>query len=150
MATTGALWTKPHIDLSFDINGQSGAQFWFQRALEFEMGSRFVDFPDLTGAVSFYRQAVARGHVHAMYNLGVLLARGRGGVKKDVPAAVDLYQKPVASGYARAKNNLALLLACGEDGDLRHLDVRYNDPTIYADDTTGFRARKSQREITTR
>jgi TPR repeat protein len=61
---------------------------------------------DLKQAALCYRAAVARGHAHAHFNLGHLLARGRG-VRRDPDAARAHFEQAAALGYTLAHQFLS-------------------------------------------
>ena len=57
--------------------------------------------------VEFYRKAAEKGDAEAMFNLGVMYAKGRG-VGKDEKKAVEWYQKAADKGHAGAMFNLGV------------------------------------------
>jgi hypothetical protein len=61
---------------------------------------------DLVRAVSFFRIAVATGHVSAAYNLALILYYGEGGVEKDRAEARRLFEIAAKTGHEHAQQAL--------------------------------------------
>ena len=62
--------------------------------------------------MEWYRKAAEQGHSQAQFNLGVMLANGRG-IAKDEQEAVEWYRKAAEQGNVLAQINLGVMLANG-------------------------------------
>ncbi len=68
-------------------------------------GDAHADPPDAKLAVKWYRQAAARGEVHAMFNLGLKYQQGRG-VPRDLAEAARWYRPAADRGVVQAQRNM--------------------------------------------
>ena len=59
-------------------------------------------------AREWFEKAASRGDAEALYNLGVMHAKGRS-VRQDYAAARALWEKAAAQGHARAQANLGVM-----------------------------------------
>ncbi|RKZ37938.1 MAG: hypothetical protein DRQ37_00675 [Gammaproteobacteria bacterium] len=85
-----------------------------------EMGNKFrlgQGVPkDLQTAANWYRQAAARGHAGAQYNLALLCETGLG-VPQDLVQAAHLYRSSAMQGNRHAQHHLAEMLRDGRGVD---------------------------------
>ncbi|MDB6110125.1 MAG: uncharacterized protein JWR69_1875 [Pedosphaera sp.] len=95
-------------------NGDGEAQFLLGSAYQLGMG---VD-QDLPKAVGWYTKAVAGGHMTAMNNLAVMLARGHG-TEPDIGQARLLFARAAELGSRGALNNVSVY-----EGDNRNDTAR--------------------------
>jgi TPR repeat protein len=63
-------------------------------------------------AAQLFRALAEQGHARAQFNLGLLLADGKG-VQRNYPAAQKWYQKAAKQGHAEAQYNLGVLVYDG-------------------------------------
>ncbi len=77
------------------------------------MGVGPTRVPDMTGAVGWYRKAVALGNAGAMSQLGMMYVMGYG-VSKDFGKAARLFQEAAKRGNPQAMTNLANLYEMGQ------------------------------------
>ncbi|WP_129778368.1 tetratricopeptide repeat protein [Peristeroidobacter soli] len=69
--------------------------------------------PDMPGAVSWYRKAVAQNYGPAMSQLGMMYVMGMG-VRQDFKQAAELFQRGVQAGNKESMTNLAQLYETGQ------------------------------------
>lgn len=95
-------------------NGDTEAQFLLGSSYQVGMGVE----QDLEKAVGWYTKAVAGGHMTAMNNLAVMLARGHG-AEPDIDQARLLFSRSVELGSRGALDNLTLYGAGNRDDTAR-------------------------------
>ncbi|MBQ6206847.1 MAG: toll/interleukin-1 receptor domain-containing protein [Oscillospiraceae bacterium] len=83
---------------------QEDAETLWQRGLDYRWGDNGVQ-QDYTKAREYWERAAAKGHVNALYDLGVFYSNGYG-VKQDYAKAREYYEQAAAKGHASALYNL--------------------------------------------
>ncbi|XP_011506021.1 PREDICTED: uncharacterized protein LOC105368655 [Ceratosolen solmsi marchali] len=88
----------------------------FNLALCYELGlGTTVDF---VKAVKYYKKAAKKGHIDAIYNLGVFYAQGKGGLKMNRNIARQLFTKAAKKGQIEALKALQLEESLKKHSDL--------------------------------
>ena len=72
-----------------------------------------ADFVPERGSAAFFRDAAGRGSPAALSNLGVLYARGEGGVEKDGAEALKCFREAAGKNYPAGVLNLGIFLLTG-------------------------------------
>ena len=72
-----------------------------------------ADFVPERGSAAFFRDAAGRGSPAAISNLGVLYARGEGGVEKDGQEALKCFREAAEKKYPAGVLNLGIYLLTG-------------------------------------
>lgn len=89
-----------------DTAAAADAEQQFRRAAAFERG--LDGSPDYAEAVRWYREAAARGHRSALYNLGLMYAEGRG-VRQNNGEAIIYFRQAAERGHAKAHFNVGYM-----------------------------------------
>lgn len=112
-----------------DIRRQREGYELMMRALEVghtfamnELGWFYLDeknaFHDPARGLRYLRESARRNDIYGYNNLGLVYARGLGGVAKDVQVARDWFEKAAAGGHPNAPGNLGRMYARGEIGGM--------------------------------
>ena len=78
---------------------------------EFAAGFELHQKGDAVGALAKWRDAAAKGHPDAMYNIGVCYVEGRG-VEQDYEVALRWFRKAAAKGQPDAMYNVGIFRVC--------------------------------------